>query len=446
MSKLEKTVFYAFIFLLPFQIGRLVFSFAPLASSFYHQAFVYLSDILIFGLLGFWGWRILKNNQERSACVVAVRKDFLLTLFLLFAGLSIFAAANKGLAIFHFVKLFEFILFYFYIRLDFKYIDIKKFSYVFIGAALIQVFIVDLQFHFQQSIGGILRYLGESSLSPAIPGVAKIDENGIKLIRGYGTFPHPNILASFLIFAAFIILAAANDALSNASLMRHKINDALWSKMTHLFIIFAVLLGLFLTFSKIALVSFIVVCAILFVFLYLKNTISSKSRIYKVFFATFIIFTSLFIVFNQEIFARFSETQSVSQRIFYSDVAKNVVADNPLFGVGIGNFVNYFYNTYPALPEWQYQPVHNLFLLIVSETGVIGGFLFIMFIAISSYRFFKNKNNQIFNWITFFIFINFLILANFDHYFWTLQQGQVLFWLSLGIVNSILRINYQTKI
>lgn len=436
MSKLEKTVFYAFIFLLPFQIGRFVFSFAPLELFFYHQAFVYLSDILIFGLLGFWGRRILKDKQERNLLFDAIKKDIFLILFFVISGISIFVATNKGLAIFHFVKLFEFALFYFYIRLNFKYIDIKKFSWVFIGTALAQVFIVDLQFHFQQSIGGILRYLGESSLSPAISGVAKIDENGIKLIRGYGTFPHPNILASFLIFAAFIILAAANDALSNASLMRHKINDALRSKMTHLFIIFAVLLGLFLTFSKIALASFIAVCATLFGFLYFKNTISPKSRIYKVFFATFIIFTSLFIVFNQEIFARLSEEQSILQRIFYSDISLGAIASSPILGIGIGNFVDYFHSSYPALPEWQYQPVHNLFLLIVSETGVIGGFLFIMFIAISSYRFFKNKNNQIFNWITFFIFINFLILANFDHYFWTLQQGQVLFWLTLGLLNS----------
>lgn len=471
MRKIEKIIFYIFIFLLPLQVGRMVFDFAPIESSFYHQIFIYLSDVLIVGLLGFWSWRILKDKQERGVCFADIKKDVLLILFLLLAGLSIFAAINKWLAIFHFAKLFEFILFYFYIRQNFKYIDIKKISYIFIGAALIQVFIAGLQFYFQQSIGGLLKYLGESLLSPAVLGVAKIDEGGIKLIRAYGTFPHPNIFAAFLIFAAFMTQYVA---LSNASffrIMRHKFNAAL---MTHSLILFVVLLGLFLTFSKIALVSFAVI-AILFIFLYLSchprgggnpdsinNSLDPRlhgddkkeyvggnirySDIYKIFFATFLIFTSLFIVFNREIFARFSETQSVSQRIFYGDIAISAIAGNPLSGVGIGNFINYFHSTYPALPNWQYQPVHNLFLLVASETGIISGLLFIAFIAISIYRFLKNKKNQLFNWTIFFVFIIFLILANFDHYFWTIQQGQVLFWLSLGIVNSILRINYQTKI
>lgn len=433
MYKTERFIFYSCIFLLPFQVGRFVFSFAPIESSFYHQVFIYLSDVLIVGLLGFWGWRILKDGQERNAYFAAIKKDFLLSLFLVFSGLSVFVAANKGLAIFHFIKLFEFALFYFYIRQNFRYIDINFFSYIFIGSALIQAFIADLQFHFQQNVGGLLRYLGESPLSPNISGVAKIDENGIKLIRGYGTFPHPNILAAFLISA---VLMTYYTVLSNASLIRHKINDAFQGKMTYLFLIFAVLLGLFLTFSKIALASFIVVCAFLTALTYFKNINFLKSDIYKIFFTTFIIFISLFVVFNQEIFARFSETQSVSQRIFYSDISFNAIALSPVLGVGIGNFIDYFYNTHSVLPDWQYQPVHNLFLLIASETGIISGFLFIAFIAISIYRFLKNKNNQIFNWIIFFIFINFLILANFDHYFWTLQQGRILFWLILGLLNS----------
>lgn len=471
MNKIEKIIFYIFIFLLPFQIGRFVFSFAPLNSSFYHQVFIYLSDVLIVSLLWFCGWRVWNDDQERSSCLSAIKKDFLLILFFAISGLSIFVAGNKGLAIFHFIKLTEFILFYFYIRQNFKYFDIKKFSWIFISAALLQIFIAGLQFYFQQSVG--LKYLGESPLSPLIAGVAKIDENSFKLIRSYGTFPHPNILAAFLIFAALMThYIAANDALSNASFfcrMRHKKYAAL---MTHSVILSAILLGLFLTFSKIALASFVVI-AILFIFLYLfchsrlpscchsrengnLDSINSSldprlreddrkecgdsnirySDICKIFFITFIIFTSLFIIFNKEIFARFLEEQSVSQRIFYSNIAQKAISDNPLFGVGVGNFINYFYNIYPALPDWQYQPVHNLFLLITSETGIISGLLFIAFIAISIYRFLKNKNRQLFDWTIFFIFINFLILANFDHYFWTLQQGQILFWLILGILNS----------
>ena len=46
-------------------------------------------------------------------------------------------------------------------------------------------------------------FLGESILGPEIPGVAKIVVAGGKILRAYGTFPHPNILAAFLLLGLF---------------------------------------------------------------------------------------------------------------------------------------------------------------------------------------------------------------------------------------------------
>ncbi|MCK4892131.1 MAG: hypothetical protein KAS78_05680, partial [Candidatus Pacebacteria bacterium] len=47
---------------------------------------------------------------------------------------------------------------------------------------------------------------GESVIGPQIPGVAKIAVDGEKIIRAYGTFPHPNILGGFLIFTTVITI------------------------------------------------------------------------------------------------------------------------------------------------------------------------------------------------------------------------------------------------
>jgi len=44
----------------------------------------------------------------------------------------------------------------------------------------------------------------------------------------------------------------------------------------------------------------------------------------------------------------------------------------------------------------------------------------------------KNKKN----YLLFFIVCAFLFLGLFDHFFWTLQQGQLMFWLILGLMAS----------
>jgi len=48
-----------------------------------------------------------------------------------------------------------------------------------------------------------LQLLGESFLAPHLSGVAKISTEQGLVMRAYGTFPHPNILATFLIISIF---------------------------------------------------------------------------------------------------------------------------------------------------------------------------------------------------------------------------------------------------
>lgn len=424
MNKLEKITFYIFIFLLPFQIGGLIFSFQPLETSFYHQIFLYLSDILILVLIGFWILRMFKDAKEKIILAESLKKDFILILFFLISGFSIIVAANKGLAVFHLVKLFEFLLLYFYTKQNFKNFDIKKVFLILIIAALFQVFISSLQFYLQESIG--LKYFGESPLSPIIDGVAKINEDGFKMIRAYGTFPHPNILALFLSFALFLpyYLYLRNGA-------ENKAKD-----IFYVLLFFAFSVGLFLTFSRAAIFSFAIISFLFFAFLILrKNSVFDKAKIYKLAALSALFFLTLVFVFNKEIISRLFEDQSLSQRIYYANVAREAIFKNPFFGVGIGNFIDYFYGNFPNLSNWQYQPVHNLFLLTATEIGIFGALLFLFFIVKSLFESLKKIEN-LFQYIILFSFLNFLILASTDHYFWTLQQGQILFWLALGILNS----------
>ena len=72
--------------------------------------------------------------------------------------------------------------------------------------------------------------------------------------------------------------------------------------------------------------------------------------------------------------------KSLYERGFYIDMAIDIVRDDPIVGSGSGQFIVRFFNILPGLDLWQYQPVHNVFLLIWSELGIVGLVLFILFL------------------------------------------------------------------
>ena len=57
--------------------------------------------------------------------------------------------------------------------------------------------------------------------------------------------------------------------------------------------------------------------------------------------------------------------------------AKEIIKDNWLIGVGIGNYTFALRAKYPEIKVWELQPVHNTYLLILAELGVVG-FLFLL--------------------------------------------------------------------
>ena len=58
-----------------------------------------------------------------------------------------------------------------------------------------------------------------------------------------------------------------------------------------------------------------------------------------------------------------------------------MIKENFWYGVGLNNFIPNLVkvsNTY--LNSWELQPVHNIFLLLFSETGIIGFLMFLLII------------------------------------------------------------------
>jgi hypothetical protein len=64
-----------------------------------------------------------------------------------------------------------------------------------------------------------------------------------------------------------------------------------------------------------------------------------------------------------------------------SRVALRIIRDNPFFGVGLGNYEHVMYR-YDVGPEYAHKdfiwPVHNIYLNITAEGGLLGGLFFLL--------------------------------------------------------------------
>jgi O-antigen ligase len=118
------------------------------------------------------------------------------------------------------------------------------------------------------------------------------------------------------------------------------------------------------------------------------------------------------------------EEKSLNDRKFAIQESREIIKKNPVFGTGIGT---YTYDRHIASPKFsaiQLQPVHVVFLLILSELGVIGLILAIMAILLWFRQLFAGK--KIIGIISFF-----------DHYLWTLSSGMYLVGLVIIFSNVL---------
>ena len=73
------------------------------------------------------------------------------------------------------------------------------------------------------------------------------------------------------------------------------------------------------------------------------------------------------------------------------------------------------------------QPVHNIYVLVLSEAGILS----LIFFGLFLYEKLKASRG---NFLLYVSIIQILFLGTFDHYFFTAQQTQLLFWLVLGLI------------
>jgi O-antigen ligase len=89
------------------------------------------------------------------------------------------------------------------------------------------------------------------------------------------------------------------------------------------------------------------------------------------------------------------------------------------------------------LESWAYQPAHNIYLLIAAELGWPALLAFLVFLFSTIKTSWSGLKNDALKSYWLFVIGYLLIIGLFDHFLWDLQQGQILFWLTLGILASL---------
>jgi len=410
---LHQKIFLLLVLLLPTQLGRHFWpdwSYVMGLRIDYLSPTIYLTDILVFGILFLWFLEKLRDFRFKFSKSLI----FPVSVFV-FLLANCFLAQNQGAAIYKLVKIIEFFFLGFYVAKNFS---ISLYPNILISLSLSVVYsslIALAQFLKQSSLGGIFWWLGERTFNAGTPGIAKINIGGRLFLRPYATFPHPNVLAGFVL-VSFLL---------SAPVVYRK------NKLCFILYTFFFILSLVFSFSRSTwLVGFLIILLV-------------TGRLKKLRLAIFglAFFSLLILLIKQPIFPE----ESFSQRMELNKISLHLIKLSPITGIGLNNFI-------VSLPKFQQgqilwlQPVHNIYLLVAVETGLVGLVIFGWFLILSYKRllscytrylviFNKKRDIEISRYQNSLLIALTAILALglFDHYWLTLQQTQLLLAIVLGL-------------
>lgn len=429
IRKLETIVLNLFILLLPTQFGKHFWpDFAVLNGIRvdYLSPTFYVTDGLIVLLLCFWIIRKLKKPFRFSGKITASAIVFLV--FILYILMSALRTNPLQNSVYSVVKLLELSFLFFYIITSIpQVISAKRLTCLLAIGVIGESFLAIAQFIHQGTIGGLLYLLGERTFTASTPGIANASLNGELLMRSYGTFPHPNVLGGYLLISMVLIFFVLFPTLKKA-----------WR-----FLAVAALLvgtvGLVLTLSRVAI--FLWVSFVVGVFVW--QLVSAQKRKLEAGITLLAVFV-LGLTFYQLLLPRFSQTtlveEAVVQRQLLMESSYQMIAQHPLLGVGVGQFLPTLSTIQSPLSLGLYlQPVHNIFLLLTAEIGVLGLCFVILFFGNCYLRLWRSLKSKKADPLPFALLIclsMMLVMGLFDHYWLTLQQGQLLSTIVLGLVRQ----------
>ncbi len=269
------------------------------------------------------------------------------------------------------------------------------------GLGILEALLDFFQFATHKSLG--LSFLGEPALGPLNGAVARTFVHGGRLMRAYGTFPHPNILAAFLVLS---LVAWAHFFLAR----RRTVVSVLG--------IFIVLLGLLLTFSR---SGWIAACvATLIVLADARTRVPARAK--ELFLVLAVSCASLALIFPWAVVPRLSVgagDYAVTGRVSGYEAAFPRIGSHPLFGGGL-------------TLRMGSDPVHSLYLMIADELGFFGLAVFLLLVGSALMRGARRKTSEFAAFSA--MLAALLTMGVTDHFLWTLRPGIAMLFLVIGML------------
>lgn len=420
LHKLHKAVFFLIIFFLPFQVGLHfwpTFSYINGVRVDYLSPTLYLLDILIVG------WIVLNVRavwEIRAVWGGSVRVVFLLLALSL--AWNIFAAKSPEAHVFGIFKLGEFGLFGWLVARTFKKDYIPGFVRILSFSALVSSILAIWQFINQSSGGSIWYFLGERTFNVSTIGISTVNLEH-QFLRPYGAFPHPNILAFFLLITN--VFVTCRFAQEKTSLI----------KIVLLFSVLISTIGLILTFSRISIL--LTVCFLLYI---IFTNVKSKAKVLGL----MGLVSLLGFVFFSNVFKSGFLLRGIDFRLELLIQSFKIFLDSIYFGIGLNNFFIHQAPIIKNISPILYQPPHNIFILTLLSLGLFGWWIvpvgMVRAVREVWARIKESKGeSKDFYRSTLFLLIAVIVVGTFDHFFLTLEQGQIMFALILGLAFAKLR-------
>lgn len=253
-------------------------------------------------------------------------------------------------------------------------------------------------------------WLGMAAQAPWASGVAVLENMSGRLLRSYSLFPHPNIFGGYVALVLLLALARYEDTIAFFS-----------SKWLRVAMLGLLTVGVFLSFSRGAALALI---------FGLVGLIIEKKTLRKTAFVIGALFLILNLFFYQFTIGRVLldnrlEQISKNQRLAGTKIALEIIAAHPWRGVGLGQFTTRAAMMQKNIDPRYIEPVHNTYLLILSELGLIGVAILTTLMIIV----FRRHSSP-----PYAILAAIAILGLFDHYLWTIYSSRILFLMLFPLV------------
>ncbi len=390
IKKLNQILLFLLLLLLPTQLGKhffFDFSFINGVRVDYLAPTIYLTDIIV-------SFLVILNFKK--ILLWTINKKILLILVLLLV--NVFFSLSIPTSIYRLIKIIEFVALAVVVKKN-KFPE-KNVLIAFLAGGLVELLLTVLQLINKHSLQGIFYFLGERQLNLSTLGVAKASLSGVEIMRPYATFSHPNSLAGFYLLLYFYFLT--NKKLSKYFLLKY------------LFLLVSSLI-VFFSFSKTAIITYLILNTLYFI-------LDTRNKCRPCAIAKILIPLVLATIF----LTAKTDPLTLAKRLTLGKNALVIILNRPLTGTGLGSYL-LAQSSFPSLYfDLLNQPVHNIFLLLLAEIGLVTAAVIIFFMKDLLKKFGRKKY--------LYLILVIVITGFFDHYWLTLEQN----FLLLAVITGLL--------